>query len=138
MELNLITEKDKNELFIETNKGMYGSVDEAISWMKDFAKTVTVKFERRLTQGNVDPCMFFVKGKELEMVVVIHVDDMVIAGKKDTVKTFKEELGEHYTIKDLGVLSSHLGVNYEWLRDKKGEKYLSASMDKYAIDIVDT
>ena len=32
----------------------------------------------------------------------------------------------------------HLGVQYEWLRDENGEKYLLASMEKYAKDIIET
>ena len=44
VELGLITEKEKKEMVIRTDKGMYGSVDAAINWMRDFSNALTCVF----------------------------------------------------------------------------------------------
>ena len=62
--------------------------------------------------------MFYVKDPTIKLIVVIHVDDMVIAGNIETVNIFKKELKQHYNITDLGELKQHLGVKYEWFEEE--------------------
>jgi len=76
--------------------------------------------------------MFYVKDKQVQMMVVIHVDDMIISGEKNIIKDFKEDFKENYMISDLGRLSMHLGIKYDWKVNQLGEKILIAYMDKYS------
>ena len=53
----------------------------------------------------------------LTALMVIHVDDCAIAGKKSTVEEIKKAIAKRLSIKDEGRLSKHLGVGYEWNAD---------------------
>jgi len=137
VELGLITEKEKKEMVIRTDKGMYGSVDAAINWMRDFSNALTCGFNYEIRQSKADPCVFYhTRDMELKMMIVIHVDDMIIAGEEPIVIKFKFDLKKHYTITDLGELNVHLGVRYEWKTNENNERYLVSSMNEYANEII--
>ena len=97
---------------------MYGNVDAALRWMKAFVKACTSK-EIGCKQSAVDPCLLFKHDEygELKLLIAIYVDDVLIAGKKEEIKNFKNEFRKIYKITDLGNLKRHLGIWFEWIND---------------------
>lgn len=64
-----------------------------------------------------DPCLYVMIGKEAILIVVIWVDDLIIAGSSEAVvRQFKEAISGRFNMKDLGALSWILGM--EVTRDR--------------------
>ena len=82
------------------NKAIYGLVQAGRCWSNKFCDDMAIGFE----QARADPCVFR-KGVdgEAEMVVVVHVDD-ILAHAKDqaTMDRFAAELGKKFKLKDMG------------------------------------
>ena len=72
-----------------------------------------------MLQSKVDPCLFYKQdgSGRLTALMVIHVDDCAIAGKKSMVEEIKKVIAKHRSIKDKGRLSKHLSAGYEWNAD---------------------
>jgi hypothetical protein len=87
----------------------------------------------------VDPCLFYWKNAagEVILMAVVHVDDILLVGEKETIEKFKSELKKRFNISDLGQLKKHLGVWYDWRTDDNGETYIVASMTKLEDEIVE-
>ena len=83
------------------NKAIYGPVQAGRCWNNKFCDDMTaIGFE----QARADPCVFRkVVDGEVEMVVVVHVDD-ILAHAKDqaTMDRFAAELGKKFKLKDMG------------------------------------
>ena len=65
-----------------------------------------------MVQSKVDPCLFYKQdgNGKLTAMMVIHVDDCAIAGKKETIVEIKKSIAQRLRVKDEGRLSKHLGV----------------------------
>ena len=57
---------------------------------------------------------------ELQLIVAVYVDDVLISGKKKEIHKFKTKFKQKYKIIDLGKLKRHLGIWYEWIKNKEG------------------
>ena len=83
------------------NKAIYGLVQAGRGWNNKFCDDMkAIGFE----QAKTDPCVFRkVVDGEAEMVVVVHVDD-ILAHAKDqaTMDRFTAELGQKFKLKDMG------------------------------------
>ncbi|CAM9397304.1 unnamed protein product, partial [Ascophyllum nodosum] len=90
------------------NKAIYGLVQAGRCWNNKFCDDMTaIGFE----QAKVDPCVFRkVVDGEAEMVVVVHVDD-ILAHAKDqaTMNRFAAELGRKFKLKDMGDAEYYMG-----------------------------
>ena len=69
-----------------------------------------------------------------DRLMVIHMDDCAIAGKKSMVAEIKKAIAKRLSIKDEGRLSKHLGVRYEWNADGG----LTMHQKDYIADIITT
>ena len=90
------------------NKAIYGLVQAGRCWSNKLWDEMTaIGFE----QAKTDPCVFrkVVHG-EVEMVVVVHVDD-ILAHAKDqaTMDRFAAELGQKFKLKDMGDAGYYMG-----------------------------
>ena len=85
------------------NKAIYGLVQAGMCWnIKLCGDMVTIGFE----QAKADPCVFRkVVDDEAEMVVVVHVDD-ILAHDKDQATTdrFADHVGDHVVLSPEGVV----------------------------------
>ena len=68
------------------------------------------------------------KGR-LELVMLVDLDYVFIAGKLETWKKAKEKIKENFNISEFGKVKKFLGVYYEWGRDAKG-MHEKMTMDK--------
>ncbi|CAM9940014.1 unnamed protein product, partial [Ascophyllum nodosum] len=92
------------------SKVIYGLVQAGRCWNNKFCDDMTaVGFE----QAKADPCVFRkVVDGEVEMVVVVHVDD-ILAHTKDQATTdrFAAELGPKFKLKDIGDAGYYMGCH---------------------------
>ena len=131
-DLGFMTEEEENSTCTMLNMAMYGQVDAALLWLRTFGDYL--EKECKMKQSKADPCIFFRKDEktgELILILSVHVDDVIVAGKKEFVEELKEKVKERFNITDLGKLKKHLGVNYEWGEDEYGN-YVKAEMKKNA------
>ena len=69
------------------------------------------------------------------IILGIHVDDQVIAGpNKQVITKFKQEMGQHFEMKDLGPLTHILGMEVK--RDRR-HRILTLSQGGYIKQILD-
>jgi hypothetical protein len=90
-----------------------------------------------LENSLTDPCIFHQWDSEYELkaTVVCYCDDFIIMGSKESVSSIKDQLRTHYMITDLGPLSKHLGVSYEWKTDKLGP-YIAITMGEFTNGLI--
>ena len=50
----------------------------------------------------------------------VHVDDVFMDGKTETLKNTKEKIKENFNIQEYWKVKKFIGVYYEWGRDAKG------------------
>ena len=102
------------------NKAIYGLVQAGRCWNNTFCDDMTaIGFE----QAKVDPCVFRkVIDGEAEMVVVVHVDD-ILAHAKDQAKMnrFAAELGRKFKLKDMGDAEYYMGCHIT--RNRKAREF---------------
>ena len=126
--------ESKPDEVVKLNRALYGLVQSPRAWLKHF---VSILEKCGLTVCQSEPCVLFQRRNEqLKLVVVIYVDDCIIAGHKTNVAELKADLQKHIVISDLGQLRKHLGVNYKFGRDELGA-YLEARMTEFRDEIVE-
>ena len=108
------------------NKAIYGLVQAGRCWNNKFCDDMTAT---GLEQGKADLCVFRkVVDGEAEMVVVVHVDN-ILAHAKDqaTMNRFAAELGQKSKLKDTGDAGCYMGCHITRnlkARELKFEKHL--------------
>ena len=88
--LGIISKEIMREYCILLGNLVYGNFDAALLWPRHLAEYLVN--ECKLKRINADSCIFFrkyEKGK-LEIVMSVHVDDVFMAGKPETLKVIKE------------------------------------------------
>ena len=92
------------------NKAIYGLVQAGRCWDNKFCDDMTaIGFE----QTKADPCVFRkVVDGEAEMVVVVHVDDILAHAKDQAIiDRFAAELGQEFKLKDMGDAGYYMGCH---------------------------
>ena len=93
------------------NKAIYGLVQAGRCWKNKFCDDMTAI---GLEQVQADPCVFCeVVDGEAEMVVVVHVDDILAHAKDQTtmMDRFAAELGQKFKLKDMGDAGYYMGCH---------------------------
>ena len=101
------------------NKAIYGLVQAGRCLNNEFYDDMTaIRFER----AKADPCVFRkVIDGEAEMVVVVHVDDILACAKDQaTMDRFAAELGQKFKLKDMGDAGYYIG--YHITRNRKARE----------------
>jgi len=110
-------------------KSLYGLRQAPRCW---FAKLSAALLEYGFQQSSSDHSLFILRRLQVQLVVLVYVDDLLIAGN-DSLATqrFKDYLHTCFHMKDLGKLKYFLGV--EVARSPIG---IFLSKRKYALDII--
>ena len=58
-------------------------------------------------------------GEKLELVMSVHVDDIFMVGRPETLENFKEIIKLKFNIQESGKVKKFIGVYYEWVNDAK-------------------
>ena len=98
---------------------MFGNVDVALRWLRKF--TDYLAKECGFKACRADTCILFKRvDGVLKIVMSIHVDDSLCAGRKSDLDELYAKVREKYKITTLGVIKKYFGVNYEWKQDDQG------------------
>ena len=58
-------------------------------------------------------------GEKLELVMSVHVDDIFMVGRPETLENCKEIIKLKFNIQESGKVKKFIGVYYEWVNDAK-------------------
>ena len=58
-------------------------------------------------------------GEKLELVMSVHVDDIFMVGRPETLENCKEIIKLKFNIQESGKVKKFIGVYYEWVNDPK-------------------
>jgi hypothetical protein len=134
VELGYITEEIKEEYCIQLNAPMYGKVDVPLMFKRTLTKQLNAI---GCIESKVDPCMHCVrKNGKVVLVGATTVDDILIAGRPEAIRKYKEGLRKRFTIKELGPLTRHLQISYEKRRDEAGNPFYVLSLKNMRDEIV--
>lgn len=114
------------------NKSLYGLKQAPRAWFSRLNKELeTYGF----TTSTADPSLFTATMKTSNIYLLVYVDDILIAGKDlATVNSVKQKLLKSFAGKDLGEISSFLGIYITRDRDKKELKIDQKGMIKDVIE----
>jgi hypothetical protein len=134
--LGLMTQEEADRILYCLRKTMYGNVDAALRY---FLKFELIVLEMGLKQCKSDPCILYQENNtgELCLMIAVHVDDSLTAGRNSEVTRFMDEFEKHLKIEWLGPLTKHLAVWWEFCTDQEGEIFLKASMEKMRHEIIE-
>lgn len=134
VELGFVSEEEQRNSCYELMKMQYGNCDAALAFYRKFVKIVDEKI--RLNQSKADPAVFYkVDNGRPVLLLAMHIDDTQICGLKKYVQWFMDEFEKHLKINRLGRLRKHLGVWYEFDKDKDGNMAVTLTMPKMIDEI---
>ena len=97
---------------LRMNKAGYGLVQASRAWIKTW--TAFLMEELGFDRSMADPCLLTKRNnKGLEMMVVVYVDDCIVAGPTEKVCWFNRSVKKRFNIKEMGALSEYVGAEYE-------------------------
>lgn len=97
--------------------------EEIDSWMK----------ERGFSQCKTEPCLYFYASGDVLAFVLLYVDDVICTSNSEGFKCkLFADLGETYGFKDLGLLTSYLGI-----RVRQTETGITIDQEEYARKLCD-
>ncbi|GJR79245.1 cysteine-rich receptor-like protein kinase 8 [Tanacetum coccineum] len=108
----------------------FAPVAKMITW---FTKLTTFLLSLGFKQSKADTSLLTYFTKDISLVLLIYVDDILITGNSLTfINNIKQQLHNTFSIKDLGPLHYYLGI--EFIRSEKG---LVMTQRKYAFDLIE-
>ena len=123
------------DLVCKLKKSIYGLKQAANRWhltLVEFMKS------QNLEPTVMDPCVFVRKTSTSTLIILIWVDDLIIAASdKVTLNTFKVNFAKTFKIKDLGPLSYFLGINFKVCKDSVSldqSLYVNTLLSKFNAD----
>ncbi len=114
-DLQIHTHIQDSSHVLKLNKALYGLVQAPRAWMKEMNKTI---LKLGFVNCRTDPCLSILKLEgEVKVVLLVYVDDCIIAGETQLVQKIIKQIEEIYKIKILGPIRRYLG--YEVKRNKQ-------------------
>jgi hypothetical protein len=114
------------------HKALYGLKQAPRAWYKRLKEELD---SMGFKASDADPGLFIKRDGGQWTAVLVHVDDMLVAGKNLQVRAVKEQLGRVFNITDLGECSHYLGM--EVARDRAAGTLL-LSQKKYTRELLDS
>lgn len=110
-------------------KSLYGLRQASRNWYSKLSRALT---EYGFRESHADHSLFLYSHDDVFMVILVYVDDLVIAGNDDVAcANFKKYLNECFHMKDLGELKYFLGLELA-----RGSSGLFVCQRKYTLDIL--
>lgn len=102
--------EEEEGLVCKLEKSLYGLKQSGRNWNKVLHSYLT---ENDFTQNPADHCVYTKETKLGKVIMIIWVDDLIIAASNEKVmKDVKEMLSEKFKMKDLGRLKHFLGIDF--------------------------
>lgn len=105
-------EPGKEDYVWKLQKSIYGLKQSGKNWNDHINQ---VLLNKGLTRSEHDPCIYF--NREEELYVGLYVDDKLVIGKPESIRTFKKSLAEDVDMKDLGIAKRFININIERSKD---------------------
>jgi hypothetical protein len=138
VELGFISKERAEMTVAQLLKSMYGNVNAALRFFKEYVKHMCSKEGMNMYQNLADPCVFVKRHEgKLVLIALTHVDDTQLCGEKEWIEWFKKGIKQRFNYTDLGKLKKHLGIWYEWKTDENGETIIIATMPKMVREIIE-
>jgi len=121
--------KNGEELVCRLKKSLYGLKQAPRNWNKVIDEWL---ISYGFTPSKADPCVYVYNKDGVFIVIVLYVDDLVIAGNnKAAINDFKTAISKRFKMKDLGALKWILGMEIKHdMVQKKLEISQTAYIDK--------
>lgn len=111
----------KGDKVYRLKKSLYGLKQAAKVWNETLNDSLMRNGFRR---SDIDKCLYMFTSGGVTMMILIHVDDLLVIGNNQKVlKEKMEKIGRDFELKNLGDVSSYLGI--EVTRDKEGNFLIS-------------
>lgn len=115
-------DKDHTDWGCRLNKSIYGLKQAAKSWYD----TLNIMLDKYGFQRSDDDACLYKHGNTILSYIVIHVDDIIIAGKSlQRIQQIINVLDAEFPITDLGDIKSYLGIDIT--RNERGEFLMNQS-----------
>ena len=116
---------------LRLNKALYGLKQSPREWNNNINQfIVSLGFVR----SQSDPCVYRHADADGEVILVVYVDDIIIAGSSlDRINDVKQAFNKKYKMKDLGQLEFVLGVQVDINKDKGT---IRLSQRQYVLDML--
>ena len=133
-----MTKEEARRYYIELQGGMYGNVDSALLYFGRFTEYATDENGLNLEQSLRDPCVFYKKNEagRITAIVVVYVDDCLIAGETDAIQQIKTDLKREFGVVEDGQLRKLLGVRYRWETNEDDTPIVILNMEDKANEII--
>lgn len=116
---------------LKLNRGLYGLRESPKVWNQRFNEYM----ERKgFTRSKHDFCLYF--SKEISVILLIYVDDILITGVKDNIETIVQGLKEEFEVKDFGFPKTFLGMEIEKLENGikiKQKRQINKMLEKFGM-----
>lgn len=111
--------KINNQVY-KLKKSLYGLKQAARVWNKTIHQVLV---NDNFVQSQADKCLYIKKFNSKECYLILHVDDILIAGSdKEIIDQTYFNLAKHFEVKDLGTIKYYLGISVS--RDQDGNFYI--------------
>lgn len=118
-------------LVCSLKRAIYGLKQSGRQWYKRLDQRLReIGFETL----NVDKCVYMKATMESVLIIVVYVDDLIVATDNDEAfDQLKRDLGDEFKIKDLGILHYCIGIEFQ---QDPATKSVMMSQQKYIQDIL--
>ena len=125
-----IPSNSEDVLVCKLNKSLYGLKQSGRNWNGMLHSYLC---ENSFVQSDVDNCVYVKHMDDKMIVIVIWVDDLIIGASNDLLlRETKKMLKNRFKMKDLGILSHFLGIDFE-----QGDGYVNVSQKEYLSKVLD-
>lgn len=127
----MFKKKENPEKVCKLNKPIYGLKQSGREWYNRLDKFVS---EQGGYQNEADPCVYVFGENEKRVIMIIYVDDILLASKcLKEIDKVKEKLKMEFEINDLGKVSDILGIHIE----REGEiGKMKLTQEKYVKELL--
>src|SRR5687767_11857011 len=70
------------------------------------------------------------------LMALCHIEDTILVCTKDSIELFKTQLKKRFKLKELGLMTRHLGIWYDWRMNKNCEPYVVATVTSLINEII--
>ena len=113
-------------------KSLYGLKQSGRNWHKLLCDYLINELD--FIQSNSDPCLFSKRNEGDTIIIIVWVDDIIIAANTiQSMKSIKSDLSSKFQMKDLGQLSTFLGIKFD-----QHHESISMSQSHYLENVLKT
>jgi hypothetical protein len=94
----------------QLEKALYGLKQSPRMWNKKITKYLN---SEGFVQSTADPCLFIKKFEDRIALIACYVDDCLLIGSNEDIKSIKDTLTSQFKMKDLGEVKSLIGIQVE-------------------------